>query len=160
MEAILRTFATAAFVWLMFRIAGKRSLAQITTFDFVVLLILSESTQQAMTAGSNSLMHAYLSVAAFVGLEIITSYFRSRSKGAERILDSAPLIILQDGVILRERMQAEHIDDDDILCAARERHGLERMDQLKYAVLETDGHISIVPKEGARRGPAGNEHSS
>jgi uncharacterized membrane protein YcaP (DUF421 family) len=66
------------------------------------------------------------------------------------VIDGVPIIIVADGKPLKDRMAMERVDEEDILGAARERQGLERMDQIKYAVLERSGGISIIPKEEFR----------
>ena len=66
----------------------------------------------------------------------------------ERYLNGLPLILVDQGRPLKELMHRARVDERDILAAAREKHGLERMDQIKYAILETNGMISIVPKTG------------
>ena len=66
----------------------------------------------------------------------------------ERYLDGLPLILVDQGRPLKDLMYRARVDERDILAAAREKHGLERMDQIKYAILETNGMISIVPKTG------------
>ena len=66
----------------------------------------------------------------------------------ERYLDGLPLILVDQGRPLKEFMHLGRVDEQDILAAAPEKHGWERMDQIKYAILETNGMISIVPKTG------------
>jgi len=150
MDVILRGAATYFFVWLIFRVAGKRSLAEITTFDFVLLLIISETTQASLTDKNNSMTCTFLLILTMVGMDIGLSLIKQRVPKFERFADGLPLVILADGVPLRDRMDKERIDDEDILSAARELQGLERLEQIKYAVLERNGGISVVPTKKAR----------
>lgn len=145
MDTVLRAAATYAAVWLILRVAGKRSLAEITTFDFVLLLIISEAVQAALLAKDNSMTNSFLVVVTMVGIDIAASLWKQRSKAADRWIDGTPLVILRDGVPLKERMDRERVDESDILAAARLLHGLERLEQIKYAVLERNGGISVVP---------------
>jgi uncharacterized membrane protein YcaP (DUF421 family) len=64
----------------------------------------------------------------------------------DRLLEGTPLVIVRNGMALRHRMHKERIDDEDILAAAREAHGLERLEEIKHAVLERNGGISVVPR--------------
>lgn len=148
MESVLRGVAIYLFVWLIFRIAGKRSLAQITTFDFVLLLIISEATQQALLGEDFSITNAFVVIVTMVGLDIGLSLLKQRWPFFDKLMEGAPLVIVEDGHPLRERMNKARVDEEDILTAARKLQGLERMDQIKYAVLERSGGISIVPKRG------------
>jgi len=81
-----------------------------------------------------------------IGLDIALSLLKQRSPTFELLIDDTPLIIVEDGRPLKERMDKARIDESDILASARELQGLERMDQIKYAVLERSGGVSIIPK--------------
>ncbi|MEW6420996.1 MAG: YetF domain-containing protein [Deinococcota bacterium] len=149
MDAVLRSAALYLFLLLIFRLAGKRTLAQITTFDLVLLLIISEVTQQAMVGNDFSLTQAMLAIITLVGLDTGFSLWKQRSSTLNRLIDSVPVLILENGQPLKERMKQLRVDESDILNAARELQGLERLDQIKYAILERSGNISVIPKSGA-----------
>lgn|SRR5690554_4737861 len=147
MEAVLRALAVYVFLLIIFRISGKRSLSQITTFDFVFLLVIGEATQQALLGDDFSITNGIIVITTLVGLDIALSLIKQRSKAFERVIESVPLVILEDGKPIKERMDKERVDEADILARARELQGLERLDQIKYAVLERSGGITIIPKE-------------
>lgn len=147
MDAILRAASIYLFLLALFRISGKRSVAQITTFDFVLLLIIGEATQQALLGDDYSVTNAFLVVAALVGLEIFISWIKSHFPRIDRWVEGVPLIVLENGRPLKDRMESARIDESDILVAARELQGLERLDQIKYAVLERSGGVTIIPKK-------------
>jgi len=149
MESIVRAAVVYLFLLLLFRLAGKRTLAEVTIFDFVLLLIISEGTQQALIGDDNSMLNAFLIVATLVALNVLFSEIKQRFKVSDRVLDGLPLLIVEDGKPLHERMQKERVDVDDVLDAAREIHGLEKLEQIKYAVLERNGKISIIPSKSA-----------
>jgi uncharacterized membrane protein YcaP (DUF421 family) len=132
---------------LVLRLSGKRTLAQVTTFDFVLLLVISEATQQALIDGDNSMINAAILVTTLVGLNILMSVLKQRSKFIERLLEGLPTLIVASGKPLDEHMDKERVDMDDVLDAARESHGLESLQQIKYAVIERGGKISIIPRE-------------
>jgi uncharacterized membrane protein YcaP (DUF421 family) len=146
MDSILRTAVIYVVLMLLFKVAGKRSLSQTDTFDLVVLLIISEATQQAMVGDDPSLTNAFLVIMTLLGISIIMSIWRFRSAKFETYLDGGPLILVDDGKPLMDRMKRARVDVTDILATARETQGLERMEQIKYAVLEHSGSISIIPK--------------
>ena len=147
MDSILRTVSIYLFLLLVLRISGKRSLHQITTFDFVLLLIIGEATQQALVGKDYSVTNACIVIATLVGLEIAFSCIQCRFQGLGSVLDSQPLVILAQGKPLEERMRRERINAEDILAAARRQRGLSRLDQIALAVLERDGNITIVPAQ-------------
>ena len=146
MDSILRATATYFFVWLIFRIAGKRSLAQITTFDVVLLLIISETTQAALIDNDQSLMNTVLLILTMLGLDVLFSEVKQRFPHFEKVIDGAPLVLLDRNGLRQEAMNKERVDKEDILNAARELRGLSNMEQIEYAALEQTGGITIVPK--------------
>src|SRR5690606_6181492 len=128
------------------RISGQRSLGQVTTFDFVLLLIIAETTQQALLGDDYSLTSAFLLIVVLLSIDIALSLLKRHSPGIDRLLEGLPLVIVEDGKPLRERMTRARVDDEDILSAARTLQGLERMEDIKYAVLARNGGISIIKK--------------
>lgn len=146
MESVIRPALVYLFVLVLLRLTGKRTLAQITTFDFVLLLIISEGTQQALIGEDNSMINSAIVVATLVGLNVLMSLVKQRSPWFDRLLDDIPLVIVADGKPLKDRMDKARVDEDDVLDAARENHGLERMEQIRHAILERDGQISIIPR--------------
>jgi uncharacterized membrane protein YcaP (DUF421 family) len=147
MNSVLRAVAIYAFLLLIFRITGKRSLAQITAFDFVLILIIGEATQQALLGEDFSVVNAYIVIGTLMFLELALSFVKGWFPRLDPVLESTPLIIVENGRLLEDRIGHERVDASDVLAAAREKQGLERLDQIKYAVLEKSGGISIVPRE-------------
>jgi len=148
MDSVLRALAIYIILLVVFRIAGKRSLSQITTFDFVLLLVIGEATQQALLGEDFSITNAFVVIITLFVLDIGLSLLKRRSRPLEKWLDSGPLIIVEDGKPIQERLRKSRVDESDILEAAREMQGLERIEQIKYAVLERSGKNSIIPKPG------------
>lgn len=146
MDAVLRGAMIYFFILFLMRVTGKRSLGQMTAFDFVLLLIIAEATQQAMLGDDFSVTNALIVTTTLVMLDTALSFAKRRSAAIDKVLDSAPLVLIDDGRVLGERVGKAHLDEADILAAARELQGIERLEQIKYAVLERSGGISIVPK--------------
>ncbi len=144
MDAVIRGAVVYLFLLVLFRLSGQRALAQITTFDFVLLLIISEAAQQSLIGNDNSMTHAALVVTTLVSLNILLSLIKQRFKRVEDVLEDMPLVLVDDGKLLRQRMDKVRVDEDDILEAARDKQGLERLDQIKFAVLERNGEITII----------------
>jgi uncharacterized membrane protein YcaP (DUF421 family) len=147
MDSVLRALAVYVFLLVIFRVAGKRTMAQVTVFDFVLLLIISEATQQAMIGQDFSITNAVLVISTLIGAERGLTWIQRRFQTVDRLLDGLPLVLVEDGKPFEDRLKQERIDISEILAAARQTQGLARMDQIKYAVLEQTGGISIVPKD-------------
>jgi uncharacterized membrane protein YcaP (DUF421 family) len=93
---------------------------------------------------------AFLLIVVLVGTDILLSIVKRWLPRVDRLLEGQPLVILRDGVPLRSRMRIERVDDEDILSAARETQGIDRLEDIERAVLERSGGISIVPRRGVR----------
>lgn len=147
MDFIIRAVIIYLFILVVFRMAGKRALSQLTTVDFVLLLIVGEATQQALISTDNSIMGAMLVISTLVAIDMLFTHFSKRWELFDKVTNGVPIIIMKDGKPVENRMDEEKIDLDDILEAARRTQGLEDVNQVKYAVLEKDGQISIIPQK-------------
>ena len=146
MESVLRGVTVYIFLWLIFRISGKRTLAQTTPFELVLLLIISEVTNQAMVDSDHSITNAILLIMTLVGMSVLLSVMKHYSPRATRWLEGMPLPLVKDGEMLKENMDKSRVDEGEILSAARIEQGIERMADIKDATIENDGKISVVPK--------------
>lgn len=149
MESVLRPVAIYLFLLVIFRLAGKRTLAETTPFDLVLLLIISEVTQEAMSGEDYSIINAVVLITTLVGMDIALGTLKRRSPLVSRLIEGLPVVIVKDGRVLEERMAGSRLDRDEIMEAARE-HGLESLEDVKYAVLEPSGDISILPRRAGK----------
>lgn len=147
MEIIIRAIFVYMLILVVFRMSGKRVLSQMTAFDFVLLILVGEATHGALLGEDYSLTGAVLAVGTLVTLDVFFAYFSNKSDLFDKITNGVPVIVLKNGEPVQSRMDEENIEIDDILEAARRTQGLENLDQIKYAVLERDGEISIVPEK-------------
>lgn len=151
MDSVLRGLTIFVILLLVFRISGKRTLHETTTFDFVLILIISETVQQAMIDNDNSVTNAFILIVTLVGVNVLFSLLKQRVGWFAKLTEGTPVVVIENGRIHRDRMEKERIDEDDVLNSARELHGLRGMDEVESAVLERDGTISVIPR---RRGNA------
>jgi uncharacterized membrane protein YcaP (DUF421 family) len=147
MDTIVRALVIYFVLLVIFRIAGKRSLAQITTFDLVLALIVGETVEGALVGDDQSLTNAVLLVLTLVGVDLVTALVKQRSPLLARVLEGLPVLVVENGSPHPDRLDRERIDRADILEAARQQQGLGRMEQIDYAVVEPNGEISVIPKE-------------
>ncbi len=147
MESVLRALAMYVALLILFRLTGRRSLRETTPFDLVLLMIVGEATQQALLGEDFSLVNGLVVIVTLLLADIGLSLFKGRFPSMERVLDGVPTILVADGRPIEERMRRARVDLGDILAAARERQGLAELRQIRWAVLESDGTITIVPAE-------------
>jgi uncharacterized membrane protein YcaP (DUF421 family) len=150
MDPVFRVALVYLFLMALFRLAGRRTLADLAPFDLVLLLIISELVQQAIVADDPSLTNAVILCSTLVLLDIGLSLWKQRSPRVDRLIDGVPVLLVQHGEPIPDALRAMRIDESDILASARLRHGLERIAQIRFAVLEKNGGISIVPEPDAR----------
>jgi uncharacterized membrane protein YcaP (DUF421 family) len=146
MESIIRGAVVYLFLLLVFRLAGKRTLSEATPFDLVLLLIISETTQQAMVDNDHSMTNGALLILSLLGIDILLSILKQHVSWLDPVLDGTPVVIVKDGQLLQDRMDRERVDLSDILEAARLERGIEKLEQIHLAVLERGGKISIIPR--------------
>lgn len=146
MESVLRALVVYAFLMIVFRIAGKRTLAQATNFELVLLLIISETIQEAVVDQDHSITNAFLLVLTLVGTSLGLSLMKQRWAAVSKWLDGLPVAVVREGRPDPELMREVRVDEDDVLAAARAQDGLRRMDEIEHAVVEENGEITVVPK--------------
>ncbi|MFZ5783818.1 MAG: DUF421 domain-containing protein [Pseudomonadota bacterium] len=147
MESVLRGVAVYFVLLFVTRLSGRRTLAQVTPFDFVLLLIVAETTQQALLGDDFSITNAVISILTLFVTDIILSHVKQRSSRAAAILDGTPVVLISAGKVDVEALRRSRIGLDDILESARQQHGLARLDQIEHVVLEVGGNLSIIPKQ-------------
>lgn len=149
MDAVLRAALVYGMLLVLFRVAGRRTIAKMTSFDLVLAIVVGESVSQALNAGEPSLIQALVLATTLISIDVLLSVIKRRSPRAGAWLDGLPMVVVEDGKPLDALMRRARIDRDDVLAAARSTHGIESLDQIKYAVLEHAGGISIVPKRSS-----------
>jgi uncharacterized membrane protein YcaP (DUF421 family) len=147
MDSVLRAAAIYTVLLLLFRLTGRRSLGETTPFDLVLLLVIGEATQQALLGDDFSVTNAIVVIATLLLMDVGLSLIKQRSATAERALDGVPTILVSDGRPIEARLRRARLSVDDVLQAARQREGLYRLDQIRWAVLEPDGRISVIPMD-------------
>jgi uncharacterized membrane protein YcaP (DUF421 family) len=128
------------------RIMGKRELGQMTVFDLVVILLIANAVQNAMVGADTSLQGGLIAAAVLLLVNRAVSTIAYRWTFWGRLLEGSPTVLVQDGQFVESRLRKEGLERGRIEMAMRE-HGIDDIDAVKLAVLETDGTISIVPEE-------------
>lgn len=146
MDSVARGLAIYVIMLIVMRLSGRRTVAQLTPFDFVLLLIVAETTQQALLGDDFSIMNATILILTLFSVDIALSYVKQWFPRAELLMDGTPTVLVSDGEVDTHALKSARVGIEDILTAARQQQGLYRLDQIKFAVLEADGAISIVPQ--------------
>ena len=150
MESVIRGVGIYAVLLIVFRLSGRRTMSAMTPFDFVLLLIIAETTQQALLGEDFSLTNAALVILTIVMVDILLSYAKQLSPRVELLLDGTPTVLISRGQPDARALRRARVALSDIMEAARMKHGLERLDQVRFAILEASGDISIVPESDSK----------
>ncbi|MEO1987142.1 MAG: YetF domain-containing protein [Martelella sp.] len=146
METVARGFAVYIVLLAILRFSGRRAVAQMTTFDLVLLLIVAETTQQALLGDDFSVTNAIVLIVVLFTVDVGLSYVKQWAPGLALFLDGTPTVLISDGTPDLRAFKRARVSLEDVLATARQLHGLERLDQIKSAVLEADGALSIIPR--------------
>ncbi|WP_122610157.1 DUF421 domain-containing protein [Pseudomonas atacamensis] len=147
MDSVLRALAMYLALMVLFKIAGRRSLAELTTFDFVLLMIIGEATQQALLGDDFSLTNAFLVIITLIAVDVGFSLLKQRSSWVSRLIDGEPTIIVENGKLLHRRLRHARLVEADVMEAARSSQGIETIDQIKFAIIERNGKISVIRQD-------------
>ena len=146
MSLVIRAALIYFILMLLMRVSGKRQFSELTAFDAILLLIISEAIQQALLGQDDfSLTAGIILVVTLVSIDIALSLVKQWWPKADLVLEGAPAVLLDNGDLIKVHMTRERVDEADILESARSSFGLERLDQIRYAILEKTGSISIIP---------------
>jgi len=149
-EVCIRAAVVYAALFILFRMSGKKQLGELSPFDFVLLLIVSESVSNALTGDDSSLPAGILSAGSLIFLSYIMDHIAFRSKKAEKWLEGEAQLLIVNGKVRTHLLQKEKITDEELNEAIR-AHGIHSIDQIRYAVLESNGKISVVEKDSGRK---------
>lgn len=146
MDLVVKSVILYLVIFTVLRITGKRALNQITSFDLVLLLLIAEATDNSIIGDDHSITSTLLVIITLVTLEIVFSLLKQKFPRLDMWMEGTPVVIVDHGKLLKDRAQKEIVDESDVLAEARKVHGLDRMEQIEYAILERNGGISIIPK--------------
>lgn len=146
MESVLRGAAIYFILLVVLRLSGRRTTAQMTPFDLVLLLIVAETTQQALLGNDFSITNAAVLIVTLFTIDIVLSYVKQWLPRLGRVIDGTPTVLVCDGKADERALARSRVSLDDILAVAREQQGLERLDQIKFAILEAGSGISVIPR--------------
>ena len=145
MDIVLRSIVVFLFIWVLMRIVGRRELSSMQPFDLIIIIVIGDLVQQAATQQDMSVTGAILSAGTIGILTVLFSWFSWRFPRARPVLDGKPIVIVEDGKPLMDNMRRERVTVEELAAQARLK-GIESLDSVKWAVLETGGQVSFIQK--------------
>ena len=155
LEIVLRTLVVYFVVLLGVRLSGKREVGQMTPFDLTLLLLISNSVQNAMTGPDNSLLGGVAAALTLLLLNYLVADLSGTNRRFRKLIQGQPSLLIHDGQIITAHMSKEHVSMDELERALRE-HGINSYKDVALGVLEVDGSISCLKYDELN--PASHNH--
>jgi uncharacterized membrane protein YcaP (DUF421 family) len=149
MEIVIRVAVIYFLIMVGLRVLGKREFGQLTPFELVTLLLIPEMVSKALTGEDYSMTAAMIGVATLLTLVLVTSILAFRYPAAGRAMEGSPALLARHGAFLPDAMNRERVAPEEVGIELH-KYGLEELSQVKWALLEVDGSITLVPVETAR----------
>lgn len=157
MEIVLRASFLFLFLWFLTRAMGKRELAEMSAFELLLLVTVGDLIQQGVTQEDFSTTGAILAVSTIAALITFFSWISFRFKGAERLVEGMPVLIVKDGEPIRDALHIERVSIDELKEGARQQ-GITDLGEVKVGILEPDGRFSFLRNEGGDSGAPPEKH--
>lgn len=146
METVIRITVIYLIILVGLRLLGKRELSQLTPQELVTLMLIPEIVSQSMVGEDFSVTNGIIGITTILSLVFLTSLFKQKSRKMEQLIEGKPSLLVERGRLLEDNLNKERISPDEVF-GEMHKSGLERLDQVKWAILETDGKIAIVPED-------------
>jgi len=145
-QFIVRSAVVYAFLLVILRFTGRRQVGQLAPFDLVLLLVLSNTVQNAMNAGDNSLTAGIILATSIIALNSLMGFLTWRSKRLEGLVEGQPEVLIHDGRLNERLLNHERITRHELMAALRAA-GCTGPEDVRFAILENNGRISVIPRE-------------
>ena len=146
MDLVFRALVLFGGVYILLRVIGRRELAQMEPIDFILLIVLGDAIQQGLTQDDYSVTGALIVIFTIAAIQVTLGVLTFRSKNVRRVLEGEPVILVEDGRIIERNMRRARIAEEELAEEARLSQ-LASLRDVAWAVLETSGKISIIPKK-------------
>ena len=148
MDIVLRSAVIFVFVMVVVRLLGRRELSKMEPFDLLILVVIADFVQQGVTQQDYSVTGAVLAVGTFGLLIVATSWLSWRFPRARPLLDGNPVVLVEDGRPIMDNLRRERISIEELAAQARLQQ-IASMQTIRWAILETNGDISFIPKSAS-----------
>jgi uncharacterized membrane protein YcaP (DUF421 family) len=148
MDLVLRTVYIFFLIFIVTRAVGRRELSSLEPFDLILLIVIGDLVQQGVTQSDYSLTGATTVIVTMALLTVATAYLSFRFRRLRPVLEGEPVLLIADGEILRNHLRSERLTVEELVAEARQNQIASR-DDVRFAVLETNGHISFLTRSDA-----------
>ena len=146
MDIVIRSVVIFLFIFVLTRLLGRRELGELEPFDIILLVVIGDLVQQGVTQSDYSVTGAFLAVSTFALLSVGLSYLSWRFRRARPLLEGEPVILISEGEPIRANLRRERISFEELAAEARLQQ-IASLSDVQWAVLETSGKISFIPRQ-------------
>ena len=148
MDIVVRAVVAFLFIFTLTRLIGRRELSSLQPFDLMLLIVIGDLIQQGVTQNDLSVTGLILTVGIFAGMTLLASYLGFRFRWIRPIIEPEPLILIEDGSVIERNLKKERMTAEELAAEARIQQ-IDSLEKVKWAVLESGGQISFIPKSGS-----------
>ncbi|HEY1593378.1 MAG TPA: YetF domain-containing protein [Solirubrobacteraceae bacterium] len=145
MDLVIRAAAVFFFIFLVTRISGRRELSSLEPFDVILLVVLGDLVQQGITQSDQSVTGTLIVISTITLLSVAVSWFSFRSRKVRVVTEGEPIVLVEDGRVIERNLRRERLTRGDLEEEAR-RQQISSLDDIRWAILEKGGSISVIPK--------------
>jgi uncharacterized membrane protein YcaP (DUF421 family) len=143
MDIVLRAAFAYVFIVFVMRVMGRRELSSLSPADLILLVVLGDLIQNGVTQSDMSMTGVTIAISTFVLLTIAFSYLSYKLRPVRKVIEGEPLIVVHDGKPIERNLRSERLTLDDVMAEARGAE-IERLEQIKWAVLEAGGKMTFI----------------
>lgn len=148
MDTIIRASVLYWVLLFLLRIIGRRAASQLSPFELLVLFLLGGMTVQSIVADDRSVVNAITAAFAVAVNHLLASVLKQKSTRLRKVIDGTPVVVVEEGQVKGDRLSSLRMVEEDIMAAARQG-GLKNFEQIRFAIVERDGSLTVFPREGA-----------
>jgi len=148
MDLVIRSTVIFFFVYLVTRVVGKRELAALEPFDLILLIVIGDLVQQGVTQSDYSVTGAVTVISVIALLSVVVGYANFKFRRLRSALEGEPVVLVEDGRLIDGNMSRERITREELEAEGRQQQVLG-IEDMRWAVLETTGRISVIPKQSS-----------
>src|ERR687885_183231 len=145
MDIVFRAIVVFLFIFLVTRVVGRRELASLEPFDLILLIVTGDLIQQGVTQNDYSVTGALTAIGTIAAMTVLVSYVSFKWSSVRAALDGEPIVLVIDGKVLEGNLKRQRMTHDELEAEIRLQQA-ESVDDVKLAVLETGGKVSVIPK--------------
>ena len=147
MDLVIRAAVVFFFVLLITRMIGRRELSSLEPFDLIMLVVIGDLVQQGVTQSDYSITGALIVISTIAVLTALMAFVNFRFRPLRRVFEGQPVVLVEDGRPVERNLRRERLTREELEAEGRQQQ-VTSIDDMRWAVLETSGQISVIPKQG------------